>query len=115
MAKWKIKYYSTPQGRTPVKAFIDRLSYKPQARVYNTIELLEEFGTKLGFPHAKKVTNTPLWELRILGEKSLRIFYIAQTGKTFLLLHGFTKKTQKTPKKEIKTALERLKDYQARD
>ena len=62
----------------------------------------------------KKVAGTSLWELRILGEKSLRFFYIAKTGRAFLLLHGFTKKKQKTAKKEIKIALGRLRDCQKR-
>jgi len=112
---WKIDYYETSSGRTPVKEFIDKLAEKPQAKVYNTLELLTEFGPRLGLPHAKKVKSTPLWELRVLGEKSLRFFYIAKVGKSFLLLHGFTKKRQKTPKKEIKTALKRLRDYESRN
>ena len=51
---------------------------------------------------------TKLYELRIQGENSIRIFYCFQKGK-FYLLHIFRKKTQKLPKKEIKTALDRLK------
>lgn len=112
--KWKIDYYSTGTGKIPVQELIDNLPAKPRAKIFNTLELLAEFGTQLKLPHAKKVTGTPLWELRVLGEKSLRFFYIAKTGKSFLLLHGFTKKKPKAPRKEIKTTLERLKDYQAR-
>lgn len=72
---WKIDYYETPSGRIPVQEFIDKLAEKPQAKVHNTLELLVEFGPQLKLPHAKKVSNTPLWELRVLGEKSLRFFY----------------------------------------
>ena len=108
---WKIDYYKTSSGKIPVKKLIDNLSIKSQTKIYNTLELLAEFGLQLKLPHAKKVTNTPLWELRVLGEKSLRFFYIARLGKSFLLLHGFVKKSQKAPKKEVKTALKRLKDY----
>jgi hypothetical protein len=68
---WKIIYFKTSSGKFPVKKFIDNLEEIPKARVYNTIELLVEFGVKIGSPHAKKVTNIPLWELRILGEKSI--------------------------------------------
>ena len=114
MVKWKIDYYSTPSGQEPVQKFIEKLAYMPRSRAHNTLELLAEFGTRLGLPHAKKVTGTPLWELRILGEKSLRFFYVAKAGHIFLLLHGFTKKTQKIPKKEIKTALMRLREYKDR-
>ncbi|MBL7150711.1 type II toxin-antitoxin system RelE/ParE family toxin [Candidatus Microgenomates bacterium] len=114
MVKWKIDYYSTPSGKEPVQKFIEKLAYKPRSRVHNALELLAEFGTSLSLPHVKKVINTPLWELRILGEKSLRFFYVAKVGRIFLLLHGFSKKTQKIPKKEIKTALKRLREYKGR-
>ena len=114
MENWKIDYYSTPSGKKPVQKFIEKLAYTPRSRVYNTLELLAELGIKLSLPHAKKVINTPLWELRVLGEKSLRFFYVAKVGRIFLLLYSFTKKTQKIPKKEIKTALKRLKEYKSR-
>lgn len=112
MSEWRIDYYETASNKFPVKDFIDKLPIKSQTKVYNTLELLTEFGLRLGLPHAKKVTGTQLWELRILGEKSSRFFYIAKAGKSFLLLHSFNKKSQKTPQKEIKTALARLRDYQ---
>ncbi len=113
-SRWKIVYYRNASGRFPVKQFIDDLEEIARARVHNTFELLVEFGVSLGLPHAKKVTGTPLWELRVLGEASLRFFYIAQKGREFLLLHGFTKKRQKIPKKEIKPALTRLREYESR-
>jgi phage-related protein len=70
---------------------------------------LSNWGERLGEPYAKKIKNTPLWELRIaVARKAHRIFYIAWTGKRFILLHAFTKKQQKTPAKEIKVALQRF-------
>jgi len=111
MDRWTIDYFETASNKSPVKDFIDKLPVKSQTKAYNTLELLAEFGLTLGLPHAKKISGTPLWELRILGEKSSRFFYIAKTGRSFLLLHGFTKKSQKTPLKEIKTALARLKSF----
>ena len=114
MARWKIDYYKTSSGREPVQEFIENLPEISRSRVHNTIELLAEFGPILKMPHAKKVTGTPLWELRILGEASIRFFYVAKIGQSFLLLHGFTKRKQKIPKKEIKTALDRLREYKSR-
>lgn len=111
---WKILLYKTPQGDSPVKVFIDSLELKAQSKVRNTINLLRDFGTKLGPPHIKKLAGTELWELRILGADSIRILYIAVTGKTFLLLLGFKKKKDKTPPKEIRIAEERLAEYRSR-
>lgn len=111
---WKILVYTTPFGNSPLKEFIDSLEIKAQAKIRNTINLLREFGIKLGSPHTRKLTGTELWEIRILGEDSIRILYTAIKGKTFLLLHGFKKKKDKTPIKEIKIAEERFAIYKSR-
>ena len=110
MPKWRISYYIKPSGKIPVKDFIDSLPVKLQAKIHDSFELLIEFNLKLGQPHVKKIKNTPLWELRVLGKKSIRFFYFTQTKQVFLLLHAFNKKSRKTPKKEIKIALKRLKN-----
>lgn len=112
--KWKIIYYEISKGKFPVKEFIDNLDEKAKSKVVNALDLLFEFGIKISPPHAKKLTGTPLWELRTIGSFNIRIFYVAVIGKTFLLLHAFQKKKQKTDKKEIKLAEGRLKDYQSR-
>ncbi|MDP3998512.1 MAG: type II toxin-antitoxin system RelE/ParE family toxin [bacterium] len=111
---WKIFLYRTSNGDSPVKEFIDSLEIKAQSKTRNTIKLLRNFGTRLGSPHTKKITGTELWELRILGADSVRVLYIAITGKAFLLLHGFKKKKDKAPRKEIKIAEERLAEHRSR-
>lgn len=113
--EWRIVYFETPSGGLPVYDFIESLNLDTQSKVSNTLDLVSEYGIRLGAPHIKKVTGTDLWELRILGKDSIRIFYVTVTGKTFLLLHGFIKKSQKAPKKELKVALSRLKDYKTRN
>lgn len=111
---WKITYYQTSSEKSPVYDFIQGLNPKAKSKIIAAINLLEEYGVQLSFTHTKKLTGTDLWELRVVGGDNIRIFYVAFTGKSFLLLHGFVKKTQKTEKKEIKTARERLKDYKLR-
>lgn len=112
--KWKIAYYKTLQGTDPVYDFINSLDGKSKSKIINAIDLLEEFGISLGLPHTKKLIGTSLWELRILGSNNVRIFYVAIVDKTFLLLHGFQKKKQKTDRRDIKTAEDRLRDYKTR-
>ena len=112
--QWKILLYRTLQGDSPVQEFINSLELRAQAKVYDAISLLRNFGIKLGSPHIKKVTGSEIWELRILGTDSIRVFYIAITGKTFLILHGFKKKKDKTPPKEIRIAEARLIDHRSR-
>lgn len=109
--KWKIELYENARGEKPVEEFFDSLEAKAILKINHAIELLEEFGLAGGYPHVKKLTGSNLWEYRILGSDSIRIFYVAMTGKTFLILHGFKKKKQKTPTKEIKIAVDRLEEY----
>src|SRR3989344_8828005 len=112
--KWRVLVYESPNGDKPVEEFLNSLDKKARLKVSRTFELLEQFGLEGSYPHAKKLTGTQLWELRILGSDSIRIFYVTVTGKIFLLLHGFKKKSQKTPAKEIIVAKKRLKEYQSR-
>jgi len=112
--KWKVILYRSPSGVHPVQQFIDSLEIKAQSKAQDAIYMLQEFGIRLGLPHIKKLTGTDLWELRIIGNDSIRVLYVAVTGRTFLLLHGFKKKKDKTPPKEIRTAEDRLAEYRSR-
>lgn len=97
--EWKVYYYISSSGDNPVKDFLDeRPSVKSKA--FKIFKYIKEFGLTTAIPHIKKLTNTPLWEIRILGEDSVRIL--------FLLLHAFIKKTNKTPLREIRVALSRI-------
>lgn len=112
--KWDIIYFETPQGNSPVFEFIQNQNPKIKSKVIGVMNLLKELGILVGPPHSKKVTGTPLWELRILGSDNIRIFYVAVVNHKFVLLHAFYKKKQKTDKKEIKTAIDRLNDFKSR-
>lgn len=65
-------------------------------------------------PHVKKLSGTPFWEIRILGRDNIRTIYAVPEQKQVLILHGFVKKSPKTPTKEIKIALNRFQEYQNR-
>jgi phage-related protein len=89
-----------------LEKFIYSLEKPTIAKTLRVIDLLEEFGDKLGMPHSKKITGN-LLELRISGKQEIRIFYTFYEGK-IILLCGFVKKAQKTPEKETKKALRKL-------
>lgn len=111
---WDIEYYISPAGQDPVRDFINSLEERSWSKVVRALQLLVEFGVTVHNPHTKKLVGVPFWELCIVGADNIRIFYIAKSGRTFLILHGFKKKGQKTDTKEIQTALNRLKEYFAR-
>jgi len=98
---WKIVFYVDHRGKCPPLEFIKKLPVVDQARIRNAMRLLQEFGTKLGMPHARKIKGK-LWELRPGG---IRLFYFAHGNQQFVILHGCRKQSRKTPEREITVAM----------
>jgi len=77
--------------------------------------LILEFGSNLGIPHIKPLSSG-LFELRLKSKEGVaRVFYCTQVGKNIVMLHSFVKKSQKTPKKELTIALNRLQEVKKND
>lgn len=77
------------------------------SKIVKMIALLETFEEKLGMPYAKQLGRN-FYELRIRGIQEVRIFYCFYENQA-VFVHAFLKKSQKTPQKEIKTALSKIK------
>jgi len=113
--KWEIEFYQDSQGSIPVQDFICQQSAKVEAKIYRHIDLLQDFGLSLGQPFVEKITSSGIWELRIrYSSNRYRILYFVSSGRKFVLLHAFFKKTARTPKNEIERAQGRMIDYKAR-
>jgi phage-related protein len=110
---FEIEYYETSSGKEVVKDFIDKLPKIPGAKLGRQLDLLEEFGNDLGMPHAKPMGDG-LLELRVRGKQEVRVFYVHVIGKRIVLLHGFIKKTQETPKRELEIARKRQSEIMSR-
>lgn len=93
-----------------VEKFIESLDDPTQAKIAWMGELLKRFGPELGMPYSKKVFGK-IFELRIHSIQNVRIFYTFHGGYAFLL-HGFVKKSDKIPKREIETAIRKARDLQ---
>ncbi len=113
MSEWSLVYYETANRRCPVQEYLDSLDSETAARVKFDLDLLKEFGLGLGAPYVRSLGGK-LWELRTTGHPQCRVLYFAASGKRFVLLHGFAKKTQKTPRADIDTALQRMAEYRER-
>lgn len=111
MNKWKVIYYVSSSGNNPVSDFLDSLDKPTQTKLLRVVGNIEEYGLLSAIPHIKKLSGTPLWEIRVLGKSNARIIYVVPTKTSILLLHGFIKKTNKTPSKEIEIAKGRYKEY----
>lgn len=107
------KFYSTPAGNEPVLDWLKGLSKEDRKTIGNDIRTVE-LGWPIGMPVCRKLEGySGLREVRseISGGCIARIiFYI--NGNEMILLHGFIKKTQKTPKSEIDLAVKRKKEHE---
>ena len=73
---------------------------------------MEQHGPDLGMPHTRSMGNG-LFEIRAKAKEGLgRFFYCTKINKQIVILHGFIKKEQKTPKTHLKIAQARLKEVQ---
>lgn len=106
-----IYYYTSPAGSNPVKQFIDSLAPQQQTKILRIFQYIQRYGFTVRLPQIKKLTGSPLWEIKILGKHNLRILYVIPKENLVLILHGFIKKTAKTPKKELETALNRYHEW----
>lgn len=111
MDGWKVIYYISPSGDNPVSDFLDSLNQQSQAKLLRVVKHIEESGLQSIIRHVKKLSGTPFWEIRILGQDNVRVIYVVPTKSHILLLHGFTKKVQKTPLKELEIASKRYQQY----
>ena len=107
-----IVYYKSKNNKCYVQEFIDSQPPKVQQKIFWTLKLLRELDF-LKEPYFKKLTNADnIWETRIkFGSNIYRIFFFFDNRNIVVLTHGFQKKTNKTPKEEIKKATELKKDY----
>ena len=112
MSQWKIEFYQSINGKSAVYEWFLAQEPKVKARFAQIFDLLQNKGILLGMPYVRPIVSTKLYEIRVEQSKNIyRIFYFAYTGRRFVLLHGFQKKTQKTPKKEIEIAEKRRKEF----
>jgi len=92
--------------------FLKGLPVKAQNKVFKIIEAIETYE-QVPSQYLKYIQGTEgLFEARVkLGSNIWRVFCFFDDGKLVILLNGFTKKTQKTPKKEILKAVTLMKEY----
>jgi phage-related protein len=115
MSDWSIEFYVMENDDSPLAEWYAAQNSKVQAKLLRTFELLQELGIEVGEPHVKPLGNK-LYEIRVrVDRNNFRVIYFAYTDRRFILLHGFQKKTQKTPTKELETAQRYMDDFLERN
>ena len=115
--KYNVLFYRNEQGEEPVRDYLNELVKKKDKdsriklnKIRDYVKILRIYGTRAGEPYVKHIEGD-IWELRPLRD---RIFFVAWVNNSFVLLHQFMKKTQKTPKREIKQAQKEYEDLKKR-
>ena len=105
----KVEFYKTSSGRSPVVDEIDDLSVQASAHTYEMLEEIEKHGFNTPRVFFKHIQGK-LWEIKmnLPGSGGFRIFYFCIEKEVMLLLHAYSKKTQKAPRHHIETALQRM-------
>lgn len=116
---YNIEFYEKANGKSEIWDFLEKFRQKAtnnkDARIQYKqillhIQLLQDNGTILPENITKHIEDD-IWELR---PGTNRIFYFYYADNTFVLLHSFRKKSQKTPYREIAKARAERDDYIAR-
>jgi phage-related protein len=114
---WTVVYYEDAHGKRPAQEFILSLNAVARAAVFHDVSQLEMFGLLVGAPTVRPIEGVrKLWELRVkTSDGAVRLFYVARTNRRFVILHGFIKRTAKTPTKELNIAIKRLNEVLAEE
>ncbi len=109
--EWSIIFYVEENGNEPVREFLRSLDGKTQIRFAWSIEQLQVRNIRAREPLARHLEGK-LWEMREESNANIyRIMYFFFTGRRIVFVHGFQKKTRKTSRREIDTALNRMQRF----
>lgn len=94
-----------------VRAELDALPNDMLARFRRIVELIQNHGLdRVHGPYIKHLQDR-LWEMRLKGKDGIaRAIYVTATARRVVVVRVFVKKTQRTPPREIKLALQRARD-----
>ena len=107
--KIQARFYELPSGKKPVREWLLELTRDDCRAVGYDIQTVE-FGWPIGMPVCRPLGNG-LYEVRSnLADGKIGRILFCIIANEMVLLHGFVKKTQKTPQAELTLAVKRMKE-----
>ena len=96
-----------------VRAELESLPDDMLAHLRRIVELIQRHGLqRVHGPYIKHLEGR-LWEIRLKGKDGIaRAIYVTASGERVVIVRAFVKKTQKTPPREIRLALQRARDVE---
>lgn len=114
MGEYEVIFYCKPNGREPVREFLDALPSKLRSESLSDLTILAEMGPALRMPHSRHLRQG-VFELRIQAEgDNARIFYFFYQRGKIVVTNDFMKKTRKTPLRELERAFRYKRDWEKR-
>jgi phage-related protein len=106
------RFYAAASGRLPVREWLLDLSKDDRRTIGKDIQKIE-FGWPIGMPYCRPL-GSGLWEVRsdLSGGRIARVVFCIMRRGEMVLLHGFEKKSQKTPPHDIELALTRKREIE---
>jgi len=105
-----VVFYQTEAGHEPVREWLKTLGHVDRKIIGEDLKTAQ-FGWPLGMPLIRKLDRA-LWEVRSQLPQGIARIIFTVDSSTMVLLHGFIKKSQKTPPNELQTAYRRLAEVQ---
>ncbi len=107
----EVRFFRSASGTEPVRVWLKSLDQTDRKTIGEDIKTVQ-YGWPLGMPLVRKL-DVDLWEVRSnLPNRIARVIFTVHES-TMILLHGFIKKSQKTPAADLKVARRRLAELQA--
>jgi phage-related protein len=103
--EWVIEFYSE-------KVEADTFGFPAGvlAHLVHILDMIKEIGPNLGMPYTRPMGDG-LFEIRAKGKEGIgRSLFCTVKGRRVIILHSFVKKSQKAPKRELNTAIKRMKE-----
>lgn len=102
-----VQFYASDAGTEPVRDWLKSLPAEDRRRIGENIKTVQ-YGWPLGMPVVRKM-DEHLWEVRTsLPGRVARVLFTLE-GNAMVLLHGFIKRSQRTPLADLRIAKQRMK------
>jgi phage-related protein len=105
-----VVFFRTDTAREPVREWLKGLKREERRIIGEDIKTVQ-YGWPLGMPLIRKL-EPGLWEVRSHFRQGIARVLFTVSGQVMVLLHGFIKKSQRTPREELELARRRLADLE---
>src|SRR5438094_10308688 len=113
--EWSVVFYRDEEEHSPVRDFLKSLDEDAQQSIGWAIEQLRMRNVQAREPLVRHLEDR-LWELRRESRTNIyRLVYFFYSGRRIVFVHGFQKKTQKTPRQELEIARGRYTAFLQRE